>query len=89
LESRPSARQKIRPRYLVDFEEHDKKILDQRKNFEESDSDDEKNDEDFNEDDSELDPEEEEDDSDEEEYVNGKFKKVKKRRGQRNKGKVL
>jgi hypothetical protein len=73
---------------LNDFEEHEKKIIDQRKIVEESDPDDEKNDEDFNEDDSELDPEEEEDDSDEEEYINGKFKKVKKRRGNRNKVKT-
>ena len=87
MESRPSARQKTRPRYLNDFEEHDKKFIYQRKNIEDSDPDDEKNDEDFDEDDSELDPDEEDDDSDEEEYINGKFKKVKKRRGPRNKTK--
>lgn len=73
---------------MDDFEDNEKKIVDQRKIAEESDPDDEKKDEDFNEDDSELDPEEEEDDSDEEEYVNGKFKKVKKRRDHRNKGKT-
>lgn len=53
MDSKTSGRQKTRPRYLVDFEEQDKKIIDQRKIIEESDPDDEKNDEDFNEEDSE------------------------------------